>query len=405
MFERAIRSGFPAVLGVLACLAGPVASQEKQPAPKPIPPKQPTTKPAPKKTPTTKPAPKQPTTKPAPKKPPPKKLTPLQQEDKDWRASPLVKVRFRGAWLGTFPEQKHYRGNVVILEFSDYFTASCRKSTATMTEIHRRYHRSGLTILGVMMPSTVKDKNKGRTHAAAKKTIPYTVTSKAEGKAVEEVKTVPYVMIFDHVGAELYRGPLSSKILVILKDALAKRPHPLLGPMEYKELAEAAKHVQSGKLGAAHALATEKVKGGGPAAVEAREILARLNRDADARYKDAEDYTHPPTERIKMLQEMAKLYDGSTQGDKAADRLKEWKTDDTLKKELLAEREFLSFAPAANQIPVPPADPAKQRQWMSKYGSSVRSLMTRVDRMRKKYAFTWGLRQAEDLITKLSQPR
>jgi hypothetical protein len=384
MFERAKRLGFPALLGVLTCLAGPAVSQQKPPAPLPVPPKQPTTKPA-------------------PKKPPPKKLTPLQQEDKDWRASPLVKIRFRGVWLGTFPEQRHYRGDVVLLEFSDYFTAPCRKSTATMTEIHRRYHRSGLTILGVLMPSTVKDKNKGRTHAAAKKTIPYTVTSKADGKPVEDVKTVPYVMIFDHVGAELYRGPLSSKILAILKDALAKRPHPMLGPMEYTELADAAKLVTSGKWGAAHALATEKVKG--PAAAEAREIMARLNRDADARYKDAEDYTHSPTERVKMLQEMARLYAGSIQGDKAGNRLKEWQTDDTLKKELLAEREFLSIASTAKLIPVPPADPAKQRQWMAKYGVSVRSLIGRADRMRKKYAFTWGLRQMEDLVAKLSQPR
>jgi len=380
---------------VLACLAGPGVSQEK-PAPKPPPPKQPTTKPAPKKT---------PTTKPAPKKPPPKKLTPLQQEDKDWRASPLVKIRFRGVWMGTFPEQKHYRGDVVILEFSDYFTAACRKSTATMTELHRRYHRNGLTILGVMMPSTVKDKNKGRFHAAAKKSIPYTVASKAEGKPVEDVKRVPYVMIFNHVGAELYRGPLSSKILAILKEALAKRPHPLLGSMEYKELAEAAKHIQAGRLGAGYKLAEEKVKVGGPAAAEAREILARLKRDADTRYKEADDYTHPPTERIQMLLEMAKLYAGSTQGDKASERLTEWKTDDPLKKELLAEREFLSFAPAAKRIPAPPADPAKQRQWMSQYGVVVRSLMARADRMRKKYPFTWGLRQTEDLVAKLSQPR
>ena len=386
MFERAKRLGFPAVLGVLACLAGPVASQEKPPAPKP----------APKGT---------ATTKPAPKKPPPKKLTPLQQEDKDWRASPLVKVRFRSVWTGTFPDQRHYRGNVVILEFSDYFTASCRQSTATMTELHRRYHRSGLTIFGVMMPSTVKDKNKGKIHADAKKSIPYTVASKAEGKPIEDVKSVPYVMIFNHVGAELYRGPLSSKILTILKEAVAARPHPLLGSMEYKELADAAKHVKAGRLGAAYKLAEEKVKAGGDAGAEAKEILARLNRDADARYKDAEDYTHPPAERIRMLQEMAKLYAGSARGDKAADRLKEWKTDDTLKKELLAEREFLNFAPAAKQIPVPPADPAKQRQWMGQYGSAVRGLITRVDRMRKKYPFTWGLRQAEDLVTKLSQPR
>jgi len=400
MFERAKRLGFPAVLGVLTCLAGLAAAQDK-PAPE-----QPAAKPAPKKTPTTKPAPKKtPTTKPAPKKPPPKKLTPIQLEDKAWRASPLVKVRFRSVWLGTFPEQKDYRGDVVLLEFSDYFTAPCRTSTTTMTELHRRYSRSGLTILGIMMPSTVKDKNKGRIHASAKKTIPYTVASRAEGKPIEDVKTVPYVMIFDHVGAELYRGPLSSKILSILKDALAKRPHPLLGSMEYKELADAAQHVKSGKLGAAHALATEKVKAGGAAATEAREILARLNRDTDARYKAAEDYMHPPTERIKMLQEMAKFYAGSAPGDKAADRLKEWKTDDTLKKELLAEREFLSFAPAAKQIPVPPADAAKQRQWMAKYGPTVRALMARAQRMRKKYPFTWGLRQTEDLVAKLSQPR
>ena len=46
MFERVKRFGFPALLGVLACLAGPAASQQK-PAPLPIPPKQPPIKPAP----------------------------------------------------------------------------------------------------------------------------------------------------------------------------------------------------------------------------------------------------------------------------------------------------------------------------------------------------------------------
>lgn len=326
----------------------------------------------------------------------------LQQEDKEWKASQLAKIQFKGVWAGTFPEDKLVRGSVVLLAWCDYFTPESLTTASQLVTLDKMFHKDGLMVIGVFMPNDSKDKKKGKIIAEAKEAVHYSVASKVEGPGVEEIKTVPHVILFDHMGKNLYEGPLSAKMMPILKDALKNRPHPLLGAMQYKALAKASDAVRAGRLGAAHKECEEKQKDPGEAGEEAKYMLARLNRHADQMYKEAEDYTRSPTERISVLQEMKKVFAGSSQGDRAAQRLKDWTTDEALKNELKAEQEYRTMEPLLKKIPSPPSDPDKRQQWLGQYGPAVRALASRAETMRKKYPFTWGLRQVEDIVAKLT---
>ena len=326
----------------------------------------------------------------------------LEKEYEAWDKSQLGRTEFRGVWAGTLPQPKHLRGNVVLLAYSDFLSQACRAATPELASLAAQCRNKGLVVIGVLVPPEKKDKKTGKVLAEARKRMPFTVVTGATVPQAAAVETTPHLVLFDDEGKVTFEGPLSRKVMPVLKEALAGRPHPLLGKREYTRLAGAAALVKTGRLGAAHKQCSDKRDAPGQTGEEARCILARLDRLAEGMFKEADDFALSPTERITALQGIRKIFSGSAQGDSAAEKLKSWKTEETLRNELRAEREFEIIRRAAEPLGKRPGDQAKRKLWESRHAGALRALRTRAAMMRKKYPFTWGLRKAEEMVAKLT---
>ncbi len=93
-------------------------------------------------------------------------------------AGPAPEVRGITAWFNTRRPQtlRQLRGRVVLLDFWTYSCANCLRTLPHLADLHRRYARDGLTVLGVHTPEFLFEAEPGNVARAVRDLdVPYPV--------------------------------------------------------------------------------------------------------------------------------------------------------------------------------------------------------------------------------------
>lgn len=120
-------------------------------------------------------------------------------------------------------EPAGFRGKVVLIDFFASWCEPCREAVPTLAELHRKYAKKGLRVVGVAM----NDEGRDLRQFVSEMKIPYPVGLGADRLSVDYgVLSIPTLVLIDRSGKviDTYRG-LSSQS----EAALERRIRSLLG--------------------------------------------------------------------------------------------------------------------------------------------------------------------------------
>jgi len=178
-----------------------------------------------------------------------------------------------------------------------------------------------------------------------------------------------------------------------------------VGDTKYTKLAGAASRIKSGRLGAAWRECDRRKDEEGRAGEEAKALLGNLEGYAARMFRRAEEAKgSSPAEAVETLRKLKAQFAGAPQADEAAKRLDELDGDKAFQAELKAQRDYegIEETLAKAKVPERPAKPADAKHWDRRYGSVVRRVKSRVDRMKRSYPDARFTKEAEALLARLA---
>jgi hypothetical protein len=165
------------------------------------------------------------------------------------------------------------------------------------------------------------------------KGVEFSVT--ASGKyPKEEFKGIPFSVVWDHTGKQIYKGSPGGAEAAVEK-ALLTAPSLYLGERTYDRLKSIAAQIQKKSgLGQAAATLRKKIASGDTDEIsEAEALLAVLERYAKARTATAEAYQDSDPDKVLVeLKALAKEFSGDALGTDASTRATQLSADPDFKK-------------------------------------------------------------------------
>ena len=150
----------------------------------------------------------------------------------------------------------------------------------------------------------------------------------------EQFSGIPFSVVWDHAGKQIYKGPPSGAEAAV-EQALLTAPSLYLGERSYVKLKAMAAQIQK-KSGLGQAAATLRKKSSSEDAdekSEAEQLLGVLENYAKARTATAEAYQDSdPDKLLSELKALAKEFSGDTLGTEASDLASKLSADPDFKK-------------------------------------------------------------------------
>lgn len=132
-------------------------------------------------------------------------------------AAPAPELATNGEWINSDPiTLESLRGRVVLLDFWSYRCPYCRNALPLLSRLNKRYHKRGLTVLGVHSPMMESDKVLANVRSQVSALgVRYPVVTDNEHLAWDafEMEAWPTVVILDkqgrirftHIGVGMYK--------------------------------------------------------------------------------------------------------------------------------------------------------------------------------------------------------
>ncbi|MFA5794057.1 MAG: TlpA disulfide reductase family protein [Candidatus Brocadiia bacterium] len=259
------------------------------------------------------------------------------------QASPDItidSIRFGGLWMGNNISTDDLEGYVVAVEFWGKWCPPCREMIPHVVGWNTKYSAQGLIILGF---HSTQSETKDEVAAFCKENkISYNIYDRG-GVAGVEVKSVPYLILFNQEGKLVYNGhPASadSKLEELMKNAR----DPIVGDGVYNKIGGLAKKAQEKKeLGKIlNTLKTKHINSeNAEEAAEAEKLVGNLTAYGECLLQRAELKKETyPTNAWNLYQKVANIYKGDEIGEKANKIIKELKVDKAFQDNLKADNEL-----------------------------------------------------------------
>jgi len=238
-------------------------------------------------------------------------------------------------WLNTEPTTwTHLKGRAILIDNWATWCGPCVASIPHLNELHEKYQKQGLTIIGCTDEPSAKVKP-----FIGEKGMKYAVAILSRNASPYKSDSIPHAWLIDPSGHVVWKGHPAGLKETDIEAALVKAVVPPTLSLP-KELASVTKQVQEGKYGAAlkslegHT-ARAKTPELGKAAKEAQEGLIAYGKKkvemADEAAKGGDYVT-----AHDLLTSIEKSFKGSDLSTKAKETLDGWKKDEALKLELEA---------------------------------------------------------------------
>lgn len=332
-------------------------------------------------------------------------------EQSAWDTSELSAVKFGSTLAGPDGDLEMLRGNVVIVLFWHAMDDRSVSALGALKQFHDANRSAGFAALA-NDASAIRDKAFAAVHnlhpnfpVSAGLTLPLPQILKA-GQTTRDGKQLTTIL-YDHMGtAKAAFVTFNAEARDAAIKLLRQRPHPILGPKPYKKIGAIVTQVRAGQYGqalkacqaaGANAKADEDTK------TEASTVEKALTAHADRLTKLAIDKQPQwPSQTVRLLTEVQRLYRGTEPGQEAAKQLAELQKDKTFLRSLTAERELLALRSAAAGIPSCPATVQDKKKWQAKFGGAAADLRRRAALLKKNFPNTWHADQAEALASELA---
>jgi thiol-disulfide isomerase/thioredoxin len=238
-------------------------------------------------------------------------------------------------WLNTEPTTwNRLKGRAILIDNWATWCGPCVASIPHMNELHDKYQKQGLTIIGCTdEPSaTVKP-------FITSKGMKYAIAIMGKNASPYKSDTIPHAWLIDPSGQVVWKGHPAGLKEADIEAALVKAVVPPALSLP-KELSSVSKQVQEGKYGAAlkslegHTT-RPKTPDIGKAAKDAHEGLTAYGKKKVEMAEEAAKGGDYVTAQ-ELLTSIEKGFKGSDLSTKAKETLDGWKKDDALKVELEA---------------------------------------------------------------------